>query len=64
MALNEIRETRLDKPGYAFATATQSRWKPFDLYEDGDHPVPKQRLEADTDLQIKKPVLMWDPLSW
>jgi hypothetical protein len=64
MALNEIRETRLDKPGYAFATATQSRWKPFDLYEDGDHPVPKQRLEADTDLQIQKPVLMWDPLSW
>ena len=64
MALSEIRETRLDKPGYAFATPKQTAWKPFDLYEDGAHLVPKTRLEADRDLQVAKQVLMWDPTTW
>lgn len=64
MALGEIREMRLDKPGYAFATPKQTAWKPFDLYEEGDHPVPKQRLEVERDLKVAKHVLMWDPLTW
>ena len=64
MALGEIRETRLDKPGYAFATPTQTAWKPFDLYEDGAHAIPQKRLGADNDLQVTKQVLMWNPLTW
>lgn len=64
MALKEIREMRLDKPGWAFATPQQSRWKPFDLYPDGEHPVPEERIEAEKDLQIGKQVLMWKPTTW
>jgi hypothetical protein len=64
MAMKEIREMRLDKPGFGFATAEQSRWKPFDLYADGEHPVPKERLEAEKDLQIGTQVLMWKPSTW
>ena len=64
MAMKEIREMRLDKPGFGFATASQSRWKPFDLYADGEHPVPKERLEAEKDLHIGNQVLMWKPSSW
>jgi hypothetical protein len=64
MAMSEIRETRLDKPGWAFATPQQSRWKPFDLYEDGEHPVPEERLQKERDLQVAKQVLMWDPRTW
>jgi hypothetical protein len=57
MAMKEIREMRLDKPGFGFATTRKARWKPFDLYADGEHPVPKERLEAEKDLQIGKQVL-------
>lgn len=64
MALSEIRETRLDKPGWAFATPQQTRWKPFDLYDDGEHPVPEQRLQKEKDLQVAKEVLFWDPMTW
>ena len=64
MAMKEIREMRLDKPGFGFATTQQSRWKPFDLYTDGEHPVPEERIEAEKDLQIGKQVLMWKPSSW
>ena len=64
MAMAEIREMRLDKPGWAFATPQQSRWKPFDLYADGEHPVPEERIETEKDLQIGKQVLMWKPSTW
>lgn len=64
MAMNEIRETRLDRPGYAFATLAQERWKPFDLYEEGEHPVPEERLQNQKDVSIGRQVVLWNPLTW
>lgn len=64
MAMQEIRETRLDQPGYAFATMAQQRWKPFDLYADGEHPVPEERLVMQKDVSIGREVLIWNPLTW
>ena len=64
MAMKEIRLTRLDRPGYAFATASQQRWKPFDLYADGEHPVPEARLQMQKDVRIGRIPVWWHPLSW
>ena len=64
MAIQEIRETRLDQPGYAFATLSQERWKPFDLYAEGEHPVPPERIQELKDVSIGKEVVLWNPLTW
>ncbi len=64
MALQEIRETRLDQPGYGFATIQQEQWKPFDLYPQGEHPVPAERISEQRDVTIGRQLVLWNPLTW
>ncbi|HEX5278009.1 MAG TPA: DUF2846 domain-containing protein [Fluviicoccus sp.] len=64
MALKEIRETQLDRPGYSFATLAQQRWKPFNLYQTGEHPVPTERIQMQKDVSIAKKAIWWNPLTW
>ena len=64
MALSEIRETRLDQPGYGFATIHQDQWKPFALYPTGEHQVPPERITAQKDVSIGRKAIWWNPLTW
>lgn len=63
-ALTEIRETRLDQPGYGFATEKQTRWQPFRSYAQADHEVPEERIEMQRDATIGREVVIWNPRTW